>query len=566
MREFLRLVARITRGHRRTFAAAVVGAATYAICTVLSASAVRHVVDSAISPRFELGNVGSGAVFAAMLLLVLVGAIRAAGVVLRRSYAGITEWRAAGSFATTVVDRICAQPVWWLRTHPTGEIVSRMTVDSEAAVSMLAPLPFASSVVVLLVFATVAMLLTDLVLGSIGLAILPILLYVNLGYQHRVDAFFSQAQEHLGDLSSAVHESFEGVTVVKAFGAEEREARRLSGVAERLRDARVETVRLRSLFESLLDLIPSAGIVVLLLVGSWRVGRGEMTVGEVSGFVYLFSLLTFPLRIIGYALSELPHSRAGIERIDRVLGGEQLPQMTPTRRHGVGIEVRNLRVRFEGQVNAVLEIEDLSVPAGCALAIVGETGSGKSTLVGTLSGIVPFEGHVVVGATGVAPVFQETFLFAASIRDNVTFGSERDDHEIRKALGVADALEFVDELPDGIDTVVGERGVGLSGGQRQRLALARALLSGREVLVLDDTTSALDPETEAKVINNLLAAAEDRTLLVVASRPSTVALIGEAAFLADGRILDKGRHHDLLLRCSRYAALMESYESDRRGG
>jgi len=559
------LVARITRGHRRTFFIAVSGAATYAICTVLSAAGVRHVIDATITPRFEDGSVGARSVAWAMLILIGIGFVRAVGVVAWRSFAGITEWRAAGSFATQVIDRICAQPVWWLRTHPTGEVVSRLTVDAEATVSMLAPLPFASSVVVLMAFATIAMLSTDLLLGLIGLFILPVLLLVNLGYQRRVDSFFSAAQEHLGDLSSAVHESFEGVTVVKAFGAEEREARRLSRVAERLRDARVETVLLRSLFESLLDLIPSLAIVVLLFVGAWRVGSGEMTVGEVSGFVYLFSLLTFPLRIIGYALSELPHSRAGLTHIDQFVAGETLRTKGVVRQRDVGVRMRDVSVIFDGQSQPALAIDDVMVPSRSAVAIVGETGSGKSTLVGALAGVQPFSGELVVGEGGVAPVFQETFLFATTIRENLLFGSDRNEHEIREALRVADALEFVDELPAGLDTVVGERGVGLSGGQRQRLALARALLSGRDVLVLDDTTSALDPETEARVVRNLMSTAVDRTLVIVASRPSTVAMVGRVVFLSEGRVVEQGTHEELLSRSTRYAALMESYESDRHG-
>jgi len=565
VREFIRLVARITRGHRRTFFIAVSGAATYAICTVLSAAGVRHVIDAAITLRFEDGSVGARSVAWAMLILIGIGFVRAVGVVARRSFAGITEWRAAGSFATQVIDRICAQPVWWLRTHPTGEVVSRLTVDAEAAVSMLAPLPFASSVVVLMAFATIAMLSTDLLLGLIGLFILPVLLLVNLGYQRRVDSFFSAAQEHLGDLSSAVHESFEGVTVVKAFGAEEREARRLSRVAERLRDARVETVRLRSLFESLLDLIPSLAIVVLLFVGAWRVGSGEMTVGEVSGFVYLFSLLTFPLRIIGYALSELPHSRAGLTHIDQFVAGETLRTKGVVRQRDVGVRMRDVSVIFDGQSQPALAIDDVMVPSRSAVAVVGETGSGKSTLVGALAGVQPFSGELVVGEGGVAPVFQETFLFATTIRENILFGSDRNEHEIREALRVADALEFVDALPAGLDTVVGERGVGLSGGQRRRLALARALLSGREVLVLDDTTSALDPETEARVVRNLMSTAVDRTLVIVASRPSTMAMVGRVVFLSEGRVVEQGTHEELLSRSTRYAALMESYESDRHG-
>jgi len=561
--EFLSLVSRITRGHRRSFGVAVGGASTYAICTVLSAYAVRRVIDEAIAPRFEAGSVGTRSVITAMLLITMIGIVRAAGVVTRRSYAGITEWRAAGTIATSVIDRICRQPVWWLRTRTTGDVISRMTVDAEAAVAMLAPLPFASSVVVLLAFAGVAMLLSDPVLGGVGLIVIPLLAWVNLRYQRRVDALFAQAQDHLGDLSSAVHESFEAVTVVKAFGAEEREARRLSTVAERLRDARMETVRYRSRFESLLDLIPSTAIVVLLLVGSWRVGEGNMTVGEVGGFIYLFTLLSFPLRIIGYALSELPHSRAGLAHVDGLLGEAMHTVRVPERADGIGVEIRDLTVVHQGQSDPTLVVEYLLVAPGESLALVGETGSGKSTLVGVLAGILAFRGSVRIGQRGVAPVFQETFLFAATLRENLLFGQEGSDEEIFEALRIADADGFVRDLADGLDTTIGERGVGLSGGQRQRLALARALLAERDVLVLDDTTSALDPETETTVMHNLVDDIGGKTLVVVASRPSTVSLIGNVVFLVDGRIFDSGTHEELLERCPRYAALMESYESDR---
>lgn len=564
MSEFLSLVSRITRGHRRTFAIAVCGASTYAICTVLSAYAVRRVIDEAIAPRFDEGSVGASSVVIAMLVITMVGVVRAAGVVTRRSYAGITEWRAAGTIATSVVDRICKQPVWWLRTRTTGDVISRMTVDAEAAVAMLAPLPFASSVVVLLGFAAVAMLVSDPILGGIGLIVIPLLAWVNLRYQRRVDALFSEAQDHLGDLSSAVHESFEAVTVVKAFGAEEREARRLSRVAERLRDARIETVRYRSRFESLLDFVPSTAIVALLLVGSWRVGAGRLSLGELGGFIYLFTLLSFPLRIIGYALSELPHSRAGLAHVDGLLAEPTLATRAPERKGGVGVEIRDLSVVHHGQSKPSLAIDRLRVAPGESIAVVGETGSGKSTLVGVLSGVLAFEGSVCVGQRGVAPVFQETFLFAATLRENLLFGQARSDAEILGALRIADADGFLGDLADGLDTTVGERGVGLSGGQRQRLALARALLAERDVLVLDDTTSALDPETEANVMRNLIDDIGGKTLVVVASRPSTVSLIGNVVFLVDGHVFDRGSHDDLLRRCPRYAALMESYESDRR--
>jgi len=171
---------------------------------------------------------------------------------------------------------------------------------------------------------------------------------------------------------------------------------------------------------------------------------------------------------------------------------------------------------------------------------------------------------VRVGRRGVAPVFQETFLFAATLRENLLLGQRRSDEEILEALRIADAESFVTELVDGLDTAVGERGVGLSGGQRQRVALARALLADRDVVVLDDTTSALDPQTEAVVMRNLVGRLGDKTLVVVTSRPLTVSLIGNVVFLVEGRVFDRGTHEELLGRCPRYEALMDSYETDRR--
>ena len=565
MSEFVRLLRRLTRGHRRTFFLAVSGAATYATCTVVSSWAVRRVIDSALGPRFDEGSVESGRVTKALLVLVLIGVVKATGVVIRRSFAGVTEWRAAGTLASDVVDAISRRPVAWLRGRPAGEMVGRLTVDAEAAVAILAPLPFASSVIVLLVLAAVAMLMTDLYLGLVGLLVMPVVLFINLRYQKRVDAYFAEAQDHLGDLSSAVHESFEAVSVVKAFGAEEREARRLSRVAEKLRDARIATVRLRSIFESLLDTVPALSILALLVLGAWRVDSGAMTVGEIAGFVYLFTLLTFPLRLIGYALSELPHSRAGLSRIEELLTEGDASHKTPVPAVGVGVEIMDLTVSYPLGDRPVLSIDNLVVPPGTKIAIVGETGSGKTTLVLALSGLVPFAGSVRVAEGGVAPVFQEPFLLAASLKTNLTFDDHRSDDEMRRSLEIACA-DFVDDLPDGWNTVVGERGVGLSGGQRQRIALARAILSRRRVLVLDDTTSALDPETELAVVGRLMNDCPNTTMVVVASRPSTVALLDEVAFLADGRLVDRGSHEELLARNDRYRRIMESYESDRKNG
>ena len=437
-------------------------------------------------------------------------------------------------------------------------------MDAEAATAILGPMPFATSVILMIVLAGVWLVVTDVVLGLAAVCVFPLLIMLNLRYQKKVDAFYMTAQDELGQLSSAVHESFDGVAVVKSFGAEARETERLSAIAARLREARMSAVRLRSLFESLLDGIPTAVNVLLLVGGAYRVRSGAMTIGDLASFLYMFVLLVFPLRLIGYALSELPHSQAGWDRIRALLDQPIEPDPAATQRRvaGHGVTLRDVHFSHDGERDVLAGV-DADIPGGRTVAVVGATGSGKTTLLHLVAGLIaPSAGEVAVPAEGVALVFQEAFLLAGSARENITLGAPVGDEEVAAALEVAEA-SFVLALPDGLNTVVGERGVGLSGGQRQRLALARALVRRPAVLLLDDTTSALDPATEAKVLRNLRAALADTTVVAVASRPSTIALADDVLFLSGGRVVAHGRHHELMATVPSYRTLIEAFEHDR---
>jgi ABC-type multidrug transport system fused ATPase/permease subunit len=335
-------------------------------------------------------------------------------------------------------------------------------------------------------------------------------------------------------------------------------------IAERLREARLGAVRLRSTFEALLDGVPSVVNIALLMAGAFRVRSGAMSVGELTSFIYLFTLLVFPLRLIGFTLSELPHSLAGWGRIRSLLDQpvEADPIGSLLRGTDNGVHVRDLHYSHDGE-REVLSGVTAEIPSGRTVAVVGATGSGKTTLLHLIAGIIaPTEGSVTVPERGAEIVFQEAFLLAGTVLDNINLGADVPSDAVELALQVAEA-GFVHQLPQGLDTEIGERGVGLSGGQRQRLALTRALVRRPAVLLLDDTTSALDPTTEARVIANLRAALTSTTVVAVASRPSTIALADDVLYLVDGQVVAHGLHDELMASVPSYRELIEAFEHDR---
>ncbi|MEK7410011.1 MAG: ABC transporter ATP-binding protein [Actinomycetota bacterium] len=565
-RSAYKLLSALVRVHPKLFATAVSGATVFALCTVASALGVRWMVDKVILPRFDEGKSVNRALVIGAVLVIGIGLLRAVGIVIRRGFAGASSWRTAESVSLDVLHRVVAQPPSWHRKHMTGDLVARVGVDADAAVSVMGPMPFASSVVVMLVVSGIWLLVVDIPLGLLAVVVFPLLLLMNVGYQRRIDDVYRTAQDELGLLSEAVHESFDGIMIVKAFGAELRETERLSHITGRLRDARSRAVIMRSTFEALLDAVPSFINIVLLVVGAHRVKSGAMTVGELTSFVYLFTLLVFPLRIIGYVFSELPHSLSGWNRTREIIDEQIIPDprssisTTPT---NTAVSVSNISVSYGDQ--KVLDHLSMTVANARTVAVVGATGAGKTTLLQAIAGLIPVDsGSIQVSQGGVGMVFQEAFLFADTLRFNVTLGNEISDDLVHEALAIAAATDFVSQFAQGLDTEIGERGASLSGGQRQRVALARAIAHRCSVLLLDDTTSALDPTTEAKVVENLRRRQASGATLIVASRPSTISLADEVLFLANGVIIDHAPHSVLMAQNSEYRTLLEAFEQDRR--
>lgn len=545
---------------------AVSGAAVFALCTAGSSLGVRWMIDNVVVARFEKGSVTVATVVAACLLIITISAVRAAGVVVRRTFAGRTEWGVAEKLGVQVVKRFADQPVAWHRRHQTGDLVARANVDVEAAVAVLAPLPYGSSVVLLLVASAVGLTVMDVVLGAVALVVLPLLVFMNVGYQRRVDKHFDEAQKQMGRLSEAALESFEGVAVVKAFGAEVRETERLSEITGLLRDARIKSMRARATFEMMLDTVPSIANLFLLAVGAVRVRSGDITVGDLAAAMYLFTLLVIPLRLIGYVFSEIPHSYAGYRRVRQVLDDPLVedPRLSlGTAAAGIAVSARDVTIRHIPEV-AVIEHADFSVRRGTLTALVGATGCGKTTLLEAVTGLVPVSsGAIDVVEGGATLVFQEAFIFSESVRFNLCLGADIGEGLLAEALRVADA-EFLLDLENGLDTSLGERGVSLSGGQRQRLALARALVRRPRLLLLDDTTSALDPSTELRVLGNLVASDLAGTILMVASRPSAIAVADDVIFITSAGKVVQGTHDQLVVSNADYRSLIEAFDDDRR--
>ena len=554
--------------HPRPFARAVVGSLTYALATVLSSVVLGRVVDDVITPRFQDGRVGSGAVVLGALAIFGVGVLKSGGIVFRRINATITQARVQETLRSRVVDQFIELPLGYHRTKPTGELLAHAGGDAEAATDILAPLPWATGVMVLLVVASGWLLATDVFLGAIGLVLLPSALILNVWFQARLEIPANEAQEAYGDLSAVAYESIDGAMLVKTLGAEQTEGDRFQRAAEDLRDKRILLGTRQAALFQLLDLLPSIGILGLLVIGAWRVDRGLLTTGTLVGFLNLIRLVTWPLHLVGWVLGSMPRTVAGWERVQRVLHEPVPPaslhRLGPPTDPAAALVVDQLTFDYEDGSRILTDVS-FTLPKGVTAALVGPTGGGKSTLLQVVAGLLdPTDGDVAAAAP-VALAFQEPFVFADTAETNITMGADLDEEVVRRAAEVAQADEFIAKLPDGYDSIIGERGATLSGGQRQRLALARALAREPALLLLDDATSSVDPATEAAILTGLAGAFAQTTTLVVATRPSTIALADVVLFLADGRLEAYGTHAELLRTSPGYADLVEAYERERTG-
>jgi len=573
---------------------------------VATAWAIGYITDTVIEPAVrdrEVTATGLGTIFGLLFAILVVNVI---GVVLRRVLATVAGFNLQARYRRRVTRQYLRLPLTWHHRHPSGQLLSNAHADIEATWQVFNPLPMALGVIVMLFIAGGQMVMIDPVLAVIGLLVFPGLFAANLVYQRAMSPKITRAQQLRAEVSEVAHESFEAALVVKAMGREDQEGARFTRVAHVLRDSLIDVGRTRGVFEPAIEAIPTLGTLAVLGVGTARVASADLGAAEVVQIAYLFSILAFPVRALGWVLAEIPRSVVGHQRVSSVLraegamnyGNEVLGDEGAAR-----AEVRDVDFAYQvdttpagsawgqrtgvtggpGQPPPGLAVErvpvihqvSLDLQRGSTVALVGPTGSGKSTLASLLVRLLdPDSGRVEVddvdlrslrpgGASHVAAlVAQQTFMFDDSVAGNVTLGTDYGSEEILAALDVAQARSFVSELPEGLATQVGERGGTLSGGQRQRIALARAVIRRPRLLVLDDATSAVDPSVEQQILEGLRRARDGTTVLVVAYRMATILLADRVVYVERGRVVDQGTHGELMGRCEGYVNLVDAYSRE----
>ncbi|HEX5493171.1 MAG TPA: ABC transporter ATP-binding protein [Mycobacteriales bacterium] len=574
----LRVLATAIAEQRRVFAVAVSASALFGCMTVASAFVMGQVTSRVILPALREKHTTSAALTTAGLVVLATAVLKVVGIVGRRVGAGTMQYRLQADYRRRITRQYLRLPLAWHRRHPTGELLSIANSDVEATWWPISPLPFACGALVMLVVTVVALLATDPVLAVVGLVIFPAVLVVNAFYTRAMTSRMMRAQELRAAVSEVAHESFDGALVVKTLGREEHETARFRVRTEELRDALIRVGRVRGVFDPLMEALPNLGTLAVLLVGGYRLSSGATSVADLVSVAYLFTVLALPVRAIGWVLGDLPRAVVGWRRVHRVLGetGRQAHGSAdlPSAPGPARLDTHRVTFGYDDAAGGARAVDGVSLRAvaGQTIALVGPTGSGKSTLVSLLLRLVdPDTGRVLLDgvdlrelpAGGVsrhaALVGQSTFLFDDRVRDNVTLGLRVGDEAVWRALRLAQADGFVRRLPDGLDTQIGERGLSLSGGQRQRLALARALVRQPRLLVLDDATSSVDPAVEQAILGGLRDADLASTVVVVAYRRATISLADTVVYVERGRVVATGTHEDLRASSPGYADLVDAY-------
>jgi ABC-type multidrug transport system fused ATPase/permease subunit len=584
------------RTEPRRFAISISSAALFGLFVVLFGSMLGEIVDDVVLPGVNGEPIGGpwgditqeprDAILLAGGAFLAIGIVNAVLVAARRIAQG---WAVAGVGARhrrVVADAIASLPLGWHRSNPAGRMLSAMSSDSETATDPLHPLAFTLGSFVMMIAAGVSLVLIDPWIALAGMAVVPAILVINVIYERVITPRWDLGQSLRAQVSTIAHESFEGGTIVKALGAEDRETERFRVAADGLRDADIRVGRTSAWFEPIMDLVVPLGSLLLMVVGAYRAQAGAVTVGGVVSAIYLITLLAVPIRGIGWVLGQMPQALVAFGRIGSIADAAtevDEPGHLEIAKTGAGaLAFSRADIGAddgEGVLKVLVRDVTLRLEPGTTTALVGATGSGKSTVAMAAARLSrPVRGTVTLDGTDIASVSalgehvalvpQASFVFGSTVRDNVTLGDAFSDDDVWGALRTAAIHEVVEALGEGeasgLDAVLEEGGMNLSGGQRQRIAIARALVRSPRVLVLDDATSAVDPRIEQQILRALHTSEGGPTVLIIAYRLASIVLADRVIHVDSGRVVDAGTHAELLGRDAGYRELVTAYEADTK--
>jgi ATP-binding cassette, subfamily B, bacterial len=556
------------RPYRRKLVGTLICAVTVAVALPVMPLFVRAAIDNAIFRGAERVDGRLVAHPDYRLLAMLIGGMLVVGLIkavchgVRRQKAGEISIGVEGDLRERLYNHVQALDVGYHERISTGQIMSRATSDINAIRHYLMSLGWSVTLALQVLVMMVVLFVLDWQLAAIFAVSAPFLAWYTYRFADKFDPIVWRMQQNLGELASVVEETVVGIRVVKAFGREDDQVRKLARDADRVYDAAMDSIRLRARFVPLFNAVPTLGLVAVMYFGGRKVIAGDLSPGTIAAlFQYLF-LLIHPLRSAGMIVAWAQRATTASTRIYEVLdtspGIADHENATTLDAAGGALEWKGVYFAYPDG-GPVLEGVSLDVPAGSSVALVGQTGCGKSTMMRMLprfieptAGTVTIDGQDVSKVTlrslrsGIGIVFEDTLLFSDTVAANIAFGRPNaTEEEVVRAAVIAQAHEFIEELPEGYETVVGENGFTLSGGQRQRVAIARAILMNPRVLILDDATSNVDARVEAAIRKGLREAMKGRTTIIVARRPQTAALADRVAYMENGRIVEVGTHEEM---------------------
>jgi ATP-binding cassette subfamily B protein len=509
------------------------------------------------------------------LALVGAGLLRLGLTVVRRLIAGRVSLAVEFDLREGVYQHLQRLELGFFDGQQTGQLMSRATVDLQAIRFFLGyGLIFLTQNALTITLASIVMFALNPMLAALALLPVPFVILAAARFSRRSRPAVQEVQQRIAELTAEAEESVSGIRIVKAFAREAHMLGRFRRQVNRVFDQNVCSTRLRAFYSPMLGFLPSLGLAVVLWVGGREVIAGDMSIGAFTAFYTYLILLIGPMRSLGMALGMAQRAVASGNRLFEILDREprmKSPPGAPDLPPGPGaVSFNRVELRYDGAAPALSGI-DLEVRAGRTVALVGPTGSGKTSLVALIARLYdPTGGTVSVDGADlrtvdlaslrrqIAFVSDDPFLFSATVAENISYARpDATPERIEMAARRARAHDFIERLPDGYETMVGERGLTLSGGQRQRVAIARALIAEPRILILDDATSSVDATTEEAIKRGLREAMAGRTTFVVAHRLSTISLADEIVVMEAGRIVDRGTHEELLERCPLYAEIAE---------